>query len=75
MYDLLSLAHHLYIDYIMRTDKLCLHEYKRPPDIDLVALILRANKPLKYLLPIMGVLETLYFIASSRLFDSLSGDT
>ena len=42
-------AHPLYIDFIMSTEKRCLHEHKRPPDVDPVALILRIKELPEYL--------------------------
>jgi hypothetical protein len=37
-------AHPLYTVCIMRTGWHCLHEHKRPPDVDPVALILRIKE-------------------------------
>ena len=47
--NIMASAHPLYIDYIMRTDRHCLHEHKRPPDDDPVALILWIKELTEYL--------------------------
>jgi len=47
--NIMASAHPLYIDCIMRTDWHCLHEHKRPPDVDPVALILRIKELTEYL--------------------------
>ncbi len=37
------------LDFIMSTEKRCLHKHKRPPDVDPVALILRIKELPEYL--------------------------